>query len=254
MKRIVLLFPLLVVVFCMLSCKKNENYTFCQQCSGYRVLSLNNSLIDCNDQPDIFNNYATEIGMNALWIKQTYGGQDLQYHYEQMEDRYVVAAMCWTHIILQEKSNRPIVDFPGFRSSVGKWVKYIKTNCLNPDVEIILAMNWPSITTDDWDRDMATLKYSYQVVADEFNLRICPVGWAYDLIRKTEGEVALKTLFVDKIHPTAKASYLAACMEFKLLFDESPVGLNYKPENVSLEDAIKMQNYAEKAFNDFMER
>lgn len=257
MKQILSLFVVCGVFFGMLSCEKDkdDDAFLCQQCErGYRVLSLNNSLIDCNDQPGIFNNNAAEEGKDAYWIELPYGGQDLQYHYEEGASRYLVVCQCWTHIILQEKSSRPITDISGFRLSIRKWVKYIKARCPNPDVKIILAMNWPSIITDDWARDMATLKASYQMVAEEFNLAICPVGMAYDLIRETEGKAALNTMFVDQIHPTVKASYMAACMEYKLLFDESPVGLPYKPEGILEEEAIKMQNYAEKAFNDFMER
>jgi hypothetical protein len=41
---------------------------------------------------------------------------------------------------------------------------------------------------------------------------------------------------------------MAACMEYKLIFNETPMGLTYVPKEVSEEEAIKMQNYAEEAF------
>jgi hypothetical protein len=43
----------------------------------------------------------------------------------------------WTHIILQEQSNKPLIDMTDFLASVRLWVNYIRAFCPNPNAKII---------------------------------------------------------------------------------------------------------------------
>lgn len=99
----------------------NPTITLNQQ--QFNILSLNNSLIDYNDQPNIFNNLAQTAGKNAIWEKQTKLGQSLEYHFNEGEGllgdgnpsaKMRIRSKKWTHIILQEQSAKPRTNFEAF--------------------------------------------------------------------------------------------------------------------------------------------
>lgn len=192
------------------------------------ILSLNNSLIDYNNQNELFNQLATAGGKTANWTKQTHLGQTLRYHYEESTtSKSVVASKHWTHIILQEQSSKPLTDYADFLASVKLWKEYVRTNCPNPYAKIILFMNWPYTDAVDFEGDMAQLYANYESAARELDVSVCPVGKAFDLVRTTDGETAKNALYSDNRHPTLQASYMAACAVYATLFDETPVGNTY---------------------------
>lgn len=215
------------------------------------ILSLNNSLIDYNDQPSIFNQLVQSAGKRAVWTKQTRLGQSLLYHYQENDGaepaaRTVVSSKAWTHIILQEQSNKPITNYQGFFESVRLWVDYIKANCPNPNARVILMLNWPYSTSSDYAGDYATLYANYKLIAEELGIMICPAATAFNLVRTTDGDHA--RLYTDDRHPSPLASYLSACTFYSTFFNSSPIGLTYKLSDISQADATRMQNRAWEAF------
>lgn len=217
-----------------------------------KILSINNSLIAYNDQYLAFNNLATSAGRIATWTPQTRLGKTLRYHYEEGDNmtsdgpsaKLMIRSQAWTHIILQEQSEKPLTNPTDFRASVLLWKNYIKDYCPNPYAKIIMAMNWPFIGDTDFSGATTTLYNTYMDIAKELGISICPIGNAYNAIRQTEGESAKNSLYTDDRHPTVLATYLASCLEYASLFNESPAGLNYRPSEISAAEATKMQQYA----------
>lgn len=215
------------------------------------ILSLNNSLIYNNDMDNIFNQLVLSAGKKAAWTKQTRLGQSLRYHYEEndgaeLSAKTVVSSKAWTHIILQEQSSKPIDDYTDFLASVKLWVQYVKDYCPNPNARIILMMNWPYITSTDYNGDYQKLYNNYMSVAKELGVIICPVATSFDLVQTTDQNIA--DLYTDNRHPSVKASYLSACTFYSTFFNTSPIGLSYYPSSVSAEDATRMQTRAWSAF------
>jgi hypothetical protein len=214
------------------------------------ILSLNNSLIDNNDQPKIFEPLATAAGKTAHWTKQTHLGQSLRYHFEGDggASKAVVRSKSWTHILLQEQSNKPLTNPSDFLASVKLWVDYIKANCPNPNAKVILTLNWPYTDAADFAGDAKTLYDNYKKVSQELGVSICPVGAAYDSIRVKDGVAAKNALYTDNRHPTMLATYLSACTLYATFYNESPVGITYRPSGVSADNAARMQTRAWEAY------
>lgn len=224
--------------------------------SGYtspRILSINNSLIDRNDQPTIFNPLAISAGKNAFWEKQTRLGMDLRYHYEEGDGlladgtptaKYKIRSQAWSHIILQEQSNKPLTNYADFLASVKLWVSYIRTNCPNPNARIILDMNWPYTDATDFKGDMIRLWTNYMLVAAETGVSIYPVGKAYDLILDKDGVSTKNALYTDNRHPSLLASYLSSCVILAKLYEINPEGIAYFPTGITAEQALLMQTRA----------
>ena len=226
-----------------------------------KVLSLNNSLIYYNDQDAVFNDIATAMGKNAHWTKHTLLGKSLQTHWEEgdgvAEDgnpgaKMLVRSEAWSHIILQEQSSLPRTNIEALRANVKRWVDYIREYCPNPNAVIIVPVNWAY--SGDWSNYTAfnnTFVKNYQDVALDLGVTLCPVGVAYQAVYDAEGATGTNTWFLDDRHPTLKATYMAAAMEYGLIFGEDPASITYAPSDLSASDAASMRTYASNALNGF---
>jgi hypothetical protein len=226
-----------------------------------KVLSLNNSLIYYNDQDAVFNSIAQAMGKDANWTKHTLLGKSLLTHWEEgdgvAEDgnpgaKMLVRSEAWSHIILQEQSSLPRTNIESFRANVKRWVDYIREYCPNPNAIIIVPVNWAY--SGDWENYTAfnaTFVKNYQDVALDLGVTLCPVGVAYQEVYDLEGSEGTLTWFLDDRHPTLKATYMAAAMEYGLIYGEDPLSITWAPSGMSADDAAAMRGYASRALNGF---
>ena len=227
-----------------------------------KVLSLNNSLIYYNDQDAVFNDIAHSMGKDAAWTKHTLLGKPLSTHWAEgdglAEDgtpsaKMLVRSEAWSHIILQEQSALPRTNLEAFRSSVKQWVDYIREYCPNPNAIIILPMNWAY--SGDWTNysaHNALFNANYLDVARELGVTVCPVADAYQSVYETEGADGCSSWYLDDRHPSLKATYMAACMEYSLIFGEDADAITWHPSAMSDADATAMRSYAKGAIDGFV--
>lgn len=222
-----------------------------------KVLSLNNSLIHYNDQAKVFNDISASMNKDATWTKHTNLGKTLEYHWNEGDGmttagepgaKMVIRSDAWSHIILQEQTALPRTDFAAFSNSVKLWVEYIRENCPNPNAVIILPLNWA--LGQDWSNFSDYNKIlvdNYTKVAQEYGVVVCPVGIAYqDKYLADGGEKTEKDWFLpgDDRHPTLKATYMAALMEYGIIFNEDPTTVTYYPNYTTEYDAVGEMNDA----------
>ncbi len=218
-----------------------------------KVLSLNNSLIDFNDQYQMFNDIASAMGKDASWTKRTQLGRTLLYHYNDELSRAMVSAKPWDYIVLQEQSSLPRLQPEILMEVVELWKKHIIANCPNTDVTIILPMNWAY--SNDWTvfkKDTKRLLDSYEaVVRDTPGVKLCPIGLAFEYVFDTQGKEKCAELYCDDLHPSPKGSYLAACMQYALIFNEDPSSITFVPETINATDAAEMRRVASIVMNSY---
>ena len=226
-----------------------------------KVLSLNNSLIYYNDQDAVFNGIAQAMGKDANWTKHTLLGKSLKTHWDEgdgvAEDgnpgaKMLVRSEAWSHIILQEQSSLPLTDIETFRANVKRWVDYIRDYCPNPNAIIIVPVNWAY--SGDWANYTAfnaTFVKNYQDVALDLGVTLCPVGLAYQEVYDLEGSEGTLTWFLDDRHPTLKATYMAAAMEYGLIYGVDPLSITWVPDGLGSNEAAAMRGYASRALNGF---
>ncbi len=226
-----------------------------------KVLSLNNSLIHYNDQAAMFNDIATAMGKDASWLKHTMLGKPLSTHWDEGDGlgadgnpsaKMLIRNEAWSHIILQEQSGLPRTNVETFRSNVKKWVEYIREYCPNPNAIIIVPLNWAY--SGDWANFTDFNKMfvdNYLSVARETGVTICPVGIAYQQVFDDKGAEGIAPWFQDDRHPTDMSTYMAACMEYGLIFGVDPLTITSHPAAVSDDAAAEMRAYASKALKGF---
>ena len=226
-----------------------------------KVLSLNNSLIHYNDQAAMFNDIAQAMGKDAWWLKHTMLGKPLSTHWDEGDGlgadgtpsaKMLIRNEAWSHIILQEQSGLPRTNVEAFRNNVKKWVEYIREYCPNPNAIIIVPLNWAY--SGDWANFTDFNKMfldNYLSVARETGVTICPVGVAYQQVYDDKGAEGIAPWFQDDRHPTDMSTYMAACMEYGLIFGVDPLTITSHPDAVSDADAVAMRAYASKALKGF---
>ncbi len=226
-----------------------------------KVLSLNNSLIHYNDQAAMFNDIAQAMGKDAWWLKHTMLGKPLSTHWDEGDGlgadgtpsaKMLIRNEAWSHIILQEQSGLPRTNVEAFRNNVKKWVEYIRDYCPNPNAIIIVPLNWAY--SGDWANFTDFNKMfldNYLSVARETGVTICPVGVAYQQVYDDKGAEGIAPWFQDDRHPTDMSTYMAACMEYGLIFGVDPLTITSHPDAVSDADAAAMRAYASKALKGF---
>ncbi len=218
-----------------------------------RLVSMNNSLIQRNEQWTIFNRMAATMGKDATWTAHTMLGQTLMTHYESDDAKPLIASTAWSHVILQEQSSLPRTDINTFKENVKVWVDYIRGNCPNPDAVILLPVNWAYNENGwaDFTAQNTALVQSYTQVAQELGVTITPVALAYQKIFDDKGAEYMETMYTDNRHPSAKATYLAACMEYAIIFGVAPTSITYTPRNLTAEEADMLRVYAKQALDEY---
>ena len=214
-----------------------------------KVLSLNNSLIDYNEQSEIYNAIANSKGVDAKWDKRTQLGKSLIYHFNDPLARQLVASQPWDYIILQDMSNLPRAFPDVFVQSVKLWKLYILENCPNKDVVVILPMNWAYST--EWDtfgQETAKLRHAYETASREMpGVKVAYVGAAYETILNEKGRDYAAKLYSDNRHSTMLATYLAALIEIGMTTDIDPADIDYVPEGIDKADAEYIRDVASRS-------
>lgn len=227
------------------------------------VLSINNSLIYVNKQDSVFNSIAAERGKDARWTMHTLLGRTLLRHWEEGDSvnekgnytaKYKVRNHAWTHIVLQEQSRLPRANFEWFRQSVHQWVDYIRRNCPNPDVQIILTMNWGYSTAFDKYTEQNEILYrNCLALAQECGITLCPVGLGNQDFYERGGKELAGLLHNDECHPSFRGTYMASCMEYAVIFNDSALNIGYDHPRLTAEQCREVRECVQRVLNKFVQ-
>lgn len=212
------------------------------------IFSLNNSLIDFNNQPAMFNDMAAAMGKDAHWQARTQLGRTLLFHYNDPISRQSALSRPWQFIIMQEHSSLPKNHPEVLMQTIVLWKQALTEKYGADCPQIILPMNWAYNDPATFKADNELLMRSYLNVARDIpGVTICPVALAYEHIFDTSGSQALAALFTDDRHPTPAATYLAACMEYATMMGVDPETITYLPAGLDPAQAKQMRKAASAA-------
>jgi len=211
-----------------------------------RVLFIGNSYTYVNDLPTTFMNLArsgghkTEVGMSAQ------GGWMLADHVKSSDTIAKINSEKWNFVVLQEQSEVPA--FQQTRSSE----MYPALRVLIGDIEAdeakpILFLTWayrdglPANGMPNYASMQAQINNGYILMSQAFNVPVAPVGVAWQNVRNQDPQINLWQ--DDGSHPTPEGTYLAACVFYADIFQQSPEGLSYQA-NLSTDVAHDLQQVA----------
>lgn len=135
-------------------------------------------------------------------------------------------------------------DIPeNYEQSVDVFLEYARlfdTEIKDAGARTVFFMTWPYERLD-WI-DLAGIVDAHRHVETELGASIAPVGLAMENALAERPDLAM--LGGDREHPTQAGTYLAAATMYATLFDRSPEGLAFNPDQVALDDAAFLQRIA----------
>jgi hypothetical protein len=182
-----------------------------------RVLFVGNSYTFYNGGVNaVFQALAASRGKNVEAVASTSGGKTLQWHWEEGDARSAIARGGWDYVVLQEYSTRPVADPNAMFAFARKFDAEIKA----AGAKTVFYMTWARFHQPENQRVIAR---AYDTIGRELNARVARVGpaWEWSL----EDRPGLKLHAEDRSHPTPAGTYLAACVFYATLLNDSPEGL-----------------------------
>lgn len=208
-----------------------------------RVFFLGNSYTSVNDLPYVFAALAWSGGHRVDTAVIAPGGWSLVDHAGDPDTRATLSASHWDWVVLQEQSEVPAIEsdrqrlmYPGARELVAA----VRAAGAQPIFYETWGHEggWPSAGMPDYHSMQTAIDDAYDFIAREQGAPVAPVGRAWAEIVNSDPTPGLWQ--GDGSHPTAKGTYLAACVLYAATFHESPVGLGYH-QWISGADAAEAQ-------------
>ncbi|MEN0613460.1 DUF4886 domain-containing protein [Klebsiella indica] len=125
----------------------------------------------------------------------------------------------WDVVILQGNSTETISKKESTRQNFIESATKMADMAHQAGSKVVYFMTWAK---RDKPEDIQKLAESYISIAQKTGGYVAPVGLAFEKARKTHPEINL--YYQDGVHPSLAGTYLAACVFFATLYNQSPVG------------------------------
>lgn len=224
-----------------------------------RVLYIGNSYLYYNDS---VHNHVRRIAEEAgphdayRYKSATIGGARLSHHHidSLLEPGRLGIDESFDLVILQGGSAEPLSESSRaqFRQSAIEMSKKIRAT----GAEVALYMTHAYVEPDRRYAPnlIETIAPTYISVANELDALVIPVGLAFERAYAQRPEIELHKAF-DGSHPSVLGTYLAACVVYGSVYDNSSVGIAYDYHGaVSKEDSAFLQRIADQTVREFFDR
>ncbi len=220
-----------------------------------KVLFLGNSYTYVNDLPSIIDSLANADGNDLIHDQNTPGGYTLEEHSTNATSLAKISSQNWDFVVIQEQSQRPAFSPSQVATEVYPYAKILNDSVVANDScsETLFFMTWgrqngdqtncqyyPPICT--YEGMQHGLRNSYLQMGVDNYASVSPVGMAWKKVREITNDT-INLYSSDESHPSIYGSYLAACVFYASIFNESPIGNSY---NFSLpaQTALLLQTIA----------
>jgi hypothetical protein len=180
-----------------------------------RILFIGNSYTSRNQLPRLVADIAAgaERPRDVQFEAIVAGGASLRRHWNGGVAQKALEASPWNFVVLQEQSTLPLKNAKRYHENV----RLFDAEITKRGAKTVLYLTWSRQQSPTSQTDITR---AVEEIGAEINARVVPVGPAWHAaMREIEG---LNLYVDDGSHPTAAGSYLAACVFFVRLFDESP--------------------------------
>lgn len=216
----------------------------CKNC--LRVLFVGNSYTSVNNLPNTFANLAASGGHQVEASMFGKNGWSLSDQAQAPKLSNTLQSSRWNYVIVQEQSEIPAVEESRIML-MHPAARTIIENIRNVGASPIFFQTWahrdgmPENGMDNFEARQYEIDMGYSGIAQELNVPVAPVGDAW--FNAVTQDPQLQLWQEDGSHPTAQGTYLAACVFYAVIFNESPQGLSYMG-NISAEIATQLQTIA----------
>ena len=154
------------------------------------------------------------------------GGASLSDLWSNFNSKKALQEGPWAVVVLQEIALKgPEFNGKYDKDDFFKYVRFFHEEIQKSGGETVLFMFWENDSMGI--EEIATDHYQ---IASELAIKVAPVGLAWQ--KSLDQRPELELYFVDNIHASVHGNYLAAAVLYATIFEESPEGLTYVPDDV----------------------
>lgn len=215
-----------------------------------RMLFIGNSYTYVNDLPNTFANLSRSGGHKISVGMAATAGWTLAQHAASDQTANKLASERWSYVVLQEQSEIP--SLPSLRETqmypaADQLVASIRSRGAQPLFFLTWAHRdgWRENGLPDYQSMQSAIDEAYAMIARDEQVSVVPVGVAWSAALRVTN---LDLWQSDGSHPTVAGTYLAACVFYHAIYDQSPVGLSYR-DGLSANDAETLQQIAAQVGN-----
>ncbi len=203
-----------------------------------KVLFVGNSFTYYNNLPDIVYNLAENNGDSLIFDSSTPGGYSFNAHSTNTTTLSKIQQTDWDFVTLQGQSqecSRPYSEMLVNTVPYAKiLVDSIKSNNLCTEPLFFMTWGWKDGDFVNCTNDPFVCTYNgmhqrsregYLQLGVNNNSSVAPLGMAWK--HSIDSVPTLNLYSTDNYHPNIKGSYLSACVFYAMIFDKSPMGINY---------------------------
>lgn len=198
-----------------------------------KILFIGNSFTDFNNGLDY---QLLKFASNADTARISPGGYTLQNHWEDANTLEAIRSGEWDVVVLQEQSQTPVINYKAF----AEYAQKLNTEIKATGAETILFMTWERPDSVQYGVTTQALSKNYTYLGKQLGIKVAPVGLAFAKALRERPDLVL---YSADGHPTLAGTYLATAVFYGVIYDQSPVGINYKA-GMSDEDALFLQTIA----------
>jgi hypothetical protein len=202
-----------------------------------RVLFIGNSHTYTFNVPGLFAGLAQSGGHAVVTDMSAPGGYTLLQHTTYQPTLQKIALGTWDYVSLQEQSLYPVIDYYRFNSFYPS-ARGLDSLITGLGQQTILYMTWGRPNGGQWSiggnytidfvdffHMQDSVSVSFEMLAQELGEPLVPAGNAWARAKRADSTLSLWGS--DSLHATLNGAYLAACVFYGTLFQESPIGLSY---------------------------
>lgn len=202
--------------------------------SSKRILFIGNSYTDFNRGVD--RHLRGLVPSIETW-RIAPGGYTLEHHWNDDDTLNTIREGGWDFVILQEQSQMPVFDQATFYEFARKFEREIT----NVGAETMFFMTWERPDSVPSGVTTESLANAYTSIGTELGAKVAPVGIAFARALQERPNLILNSY---DGHPTIHGTYLAACVFYASIFEQSPVGNTYSDAMITEEERTFLQRIA----------
>lgn len=173
------------------------------------------------------------------------GGKNLQFHLNNEATVNRIAEGNWDFVVLQDQSQTPAVFPKRFKEAATDLDKLIDQS----GAQTVFYQTWGRRDGDkanptlfpDYETMQKSLSENYASTARRCDALLAPVGDTWARVRKADAELGKALYKADGSHPSAKGAFLAACVFYQTIFEQSPKSIEFIGDLTSDEVALILE-------------
>ena len=160
------------------------------------------------------------------------GGKTLEFHRNHPATINMIKEGGWDVVVLQDQSQTPALFPEKFHSAASGLDKIIDA----AGAQTVFYQTWGRRDGDqqnahrfpDYDSMQTALSKQYAQAAKRCDASLAAVGDVWAVVRVADPQLGRELYAQDGSHPSPKGAYLAACVFYATIFQESPAGIDYR--------------------------